>query len=375
MKILFIGSRLFDDVSPYCKENNITSIITESNENAPNLEKATKHYIVPRGMEEPKKIAIKERVDGIIPLIGIDPPLLSVAQLKEELKKENIPVLISKPQTVDICSDKIKTKKFFQENKIPTPKSQIITKTTPLDNIQYPIVLKQGYGQGGKDIKICKNKKDIEEYFKNFNEALCEEFIEGSEISIEVSCWNKTYYPIAPIYKGETNLNGTHPISRMRYGPVKIKGLDNNRIIKTAENIAKKLDAEGTIDIDLIYSQKHDKIYAIEVNTRVSGTRYLSSATTGINPLINLIKIITGEFSKENLKKIYKEYNSLEIPIKNYNGPQPPEPSKDFTNKPYIIHGPENYQRITIQGKTIEDCFQIAKQITGKDYSTKTNII
>ena len=27
------------------------------------------------------------------------------------------------------------------------------------------------------------------------------------------------------------------------------------------------------------------------------------------------------------------------------------------------------------QGKTIEDCFQIAKQITGKDYSTKTNII
>ena len=78
MKILFIGSRLFDDVYYYCKENNIETILTESNENAENLEYADKSYIVPRGMEEPYKIAIKEKVNGVIPLIGIDPPLIDV---------------------------------------------------------------------------------------------------------------------------------------------------------------------------------------------------------------------------------------------------------------------------------------------------------
>lgn len=31
MKILFIGSRLFDDVSWYLKQEGITSIVTESN--------------------------------------------------------------------------------------------------------------------------------------------------------------------------------------------------------------------------------------------------------------------------------------------------------------------------------------------------------
>ncbi len=368
MKILFIGSRLFDDVSYYCKQNNIETILTESNPEAPNLQDANKYYIVPRGMEEPKKIAIKEKVDGIIPLIGIDPPLLSVAELKEDLKKENIPVLISNPKTVEICADKIKTKKFFQENNIPTPKAQTITKKSNLNNIKFPVVLKQGFGQGGKDIKICKNQKDIEKYFQEFQEALCEEYITGSEISIEVSSWNKKYYPIAPIYKGETNLEGTHPISRMRYGPVNIKGLNNERIIKQAKEIAEKLDAEGTIDIDLIYSPEHDQIYAIEVNTRVSGTRYLSTATTGINPLINLIKMITGEFTIENLEKTHKNYQSLEIPIQNYNGPKPTEPLKDFINKNYVVHGPENYQRLTIRGETIEECFQTAEKLTKKDY-------
>ena len=51
MKILFIGSRLFDDVSWYLKQENITSIITESNENAINLDLADYNYIVPRGMD------------------------------------------------------------------------------------------------------------------------------------------------------------------------------------------------------------------------------------------------------------------------------------------------------------------------------------
>ena len=78
MKILFIGARLFDDVALYTKKNSITSVVTESNPESPNLKLADSHYIVSRGMEEPMKIAIEEEVDGIVPLIGIDGPLLNL---------------------------------------------------------------------------------------------------------------------------------------------------------------------------------------------------------------------------------------------------------------------------------------------------------
>ena len=69
-KILFIGSRLFDDVAYYCKENNIKTLVTESNKDAPNLEDADEIFIVPRGMGT-YEYCNKRKVDAIIPLIGI----------------------------------------------------------------------------------------------------------------------------------------------------------------------------------------------------------------------------------------------------------------------------------------------------------------
>ena len=115
MKVLFIGSRLYDDVAYHVDKLGVESIITESNEEAPNLDLPTKYYIVPRGMDKPMEIAIEEEVDAIVPLLGIDPPLMSVAIMKEEIeKKHNIPVISSNVNAVSIASDKIKTKEFFK---------------------------------------------------------------------------------------------------------------------------------------------------------------------------------------------------------------------------------------------------------------------
>ena len=86
MKILFIGARLFEDVAPYTKNLAINSILTESNPESPNLKLADSYHIVSRGMDEPMQIAINEEVDGVVPLIGIDEPLVEIAIMKERLE-------------------------------------------------------------------------------------------------------------------------------------------------------------------------------------------------------------------------------------------------------------------------------------------------
>ena len=68
------------------------------------------------------------------------------------------------------------------------------------------------------------------------------------------------------------------------------------------------------------------------------------------------------------MDKLRKTYHSLEIPVHNYNGPESKKPLKDFINSPYVVHGPRGYQRLTIRGDTIKDCYDTAKQLTGKDY-------
>lgn len=378
MKVLFIGSRLYDDVAYHVDKLGIESIITESNEEAPNLDLATKYYIVPRGMEKPMEVAIDEKVDAIVPLLGIDPPLMAVAIMKEEIEeKHNIPVISSNVNAVAIASDKIKTKEFFKSIGLNVPPANVLKRDDFESEdefieklgFSFPIVLKQGEGQGGKDICITNEFSDVLEYFENFDEALIEKFIEGSEVSIEVLGWNGQYLPLVPVYKGETSLEGIHPIKRLRYGPCNFEEMDNEEFRKMAKYIALNLKSEGTIDMDLIYSKEENKVYAIEINTRPSGTRYMSFACTDLNPLNLLVDIASGNFNVESLEKEMKNYYTLEIPIGDYDGPDLEEPLKEYINSNFIVHGPKGYQRITIRGNTREETFEIAKELTGNDYS------
>ena len=364
MKILFIGSRLYDDVDYFVKQKDIESILTESNEEAINLDLPDQVFIVPRGMDGPKQIAVTQNVDAIVPLIGIDPPLIQVAHMKEEVEEEyGIPVIAADVRAVELTSNKIKTKEFYTEIDVATPDYQILNSPEELE-LEFPVVLKQGEGQGGKDIKVARSMDDVNEYFKEFNQALCEKFIEGSEISIEVIGYNGEYVALPPIYKGETTLEGTHPLNKVKLGPCLIDGLDNNLIQRTAYKVAKNLGSDGIFEMDFMYSPKENQLYAIEVNTRPNGSRYLTTATCGVNSLCELINMACGDFSLKNVFDKLEYYYSSEIPIGNYEGPQPNEPVKSFDNNNFVVHGPEGYQRITIRAKSKKELENLINELT-----------
>lgn len=363
MKLLFIGSRLYDDIDWYVKSKNIESVLTESNEDAINLDLPDQVFIVPRGMEGPKQVALMHNVDAIVPLIGIDPPLIDIARMKEEVEGEfGIPVIAAGVNAVELTSDKIKTKEFYQEIGVVTPDYQILNSPEDL-TLDFPVVLKQGEGQGGKDIKIAKSIEDVDEYFEEFNQALCEEFIEGSEISIEVLGYNGEYVALPPIYKGETTLEGTHPLNKVKTGPCMVRGLDNNLVQHVAYQVAKNLASDGIFEMDFMYSAKKNQLYAIEVNTRPNGTRYLTTATCGVNSLCELVNMATGEFSLSDISDKLKYYYSTEIPVGNYEGPAPNVPVKSFEYNDFVVHGPTDYQRVTARANSKEDLEKLIEKL------------
>ncbi len=373
MKILCIGSRLFDDVAPYFREKGIESVVTESNPDADNLDLADEVFIGPRGMKFPRDVAIKEKVDGIVPLIGIDPPLLDVAYMKEEVEAENnIPVVASNVHAVQISSDKSKTKEIFRKIGVNTPESVYVYKEG-LDDFEdiihkegfdFPVVLKQNQGQGGKDISIVSDLDGVRKYFETFDGALCENFIEGAEISIETLGWKGEYLPLVPVYKGDTGINATHPITRVRYGPTNFEKLDNEEIRATALKIAQNIRTEGNLDLDFIYDRKNNKLYAIEANTRPSGTRYLTQASSTINTLAELVDMAAGVFSIGDVESRIRNYYCAEIPVGTYEGEIP---EKTFKEKDYVVHGPVGYQRVTIRASSKDELISKVKDITGRD--------
>ena len=374
MKILFIGARLFDDVALYTKKNSITSIVTESNSESPNLKLADSNYIVSRGMDEPMKIAIQEDVDGVVPLIGIDGPLIEVANMKEKLEKDyGIPVVASRVFPASICADKYKTKEFFVKNNIKTPEFFKISKNhyknvLPIINSKHPMVLKQSQGQGGSGIKIISSINEVHVYFNEYENAVAEKFIEGFEVSIEVLRWNGKSVPLVPVYKGKTTVECIHPLKKIKIAPLTIDEIDNiknnQKIMKIAIYIAETMDLEGTADIDIIFDWMSKEINVIEVNARPSGTRYITNAASDVNIMHELIKMVSGNWNPLKLKNKIKNYSAIEIPVGNYLNNKNNYKFRGFSkDNLWIIHGPENHERITIRGETISDAVKTAEDL------------
>jgi len=373
MKILFIGARLFDDVALYTKKNAIQTVITESNSESSNLKLADKFYTVARGMEEPMKIAIEEEVDGVVPLIGVDGPLVDVARMKEILEKDyDIPVACSGVKAASICSDKIKTKQFFVDNAIDTPDFCKVSK----DDHEYllnklsksPVVLKQASGQGGSGVKIISNPVDFENYFDVFDETMAETFLEGFEISIEVLRWNGKSVPLVPVNKGKTTLDGLHPLKKVKKAPLNIEGIDNNsnnnKIRELAVKIADTLNLEGTADIDMIFDGKTGKNYVIEINARPSGTRYITGAATNVYIMQELVKMVSGVWNPSEVTDMMKNYYSIEVPVGSYSSERNNYKNREFSGKnSWIIHGPENHERITIRGDSMENAVKTVEDL------------
>ena len=374
MKILFIGARLFDDVALYTKKNSITSIVSESNSQSPNLELADSNYIVSRGMAEPIEIAIKEDVDGVVPLIGIDKPLVDIAIMKEKLENNyGIPVVASPVSTANICVDKYKTKEFFVKNNIKTPDFFKITKKEYSNfisklKLNHPMVLKKIEGQGGSGIKIVPTIKDVKKNLLEFENGLAEKFIEGPEISIEVLRWNKKTVPLIPVYKGKTTFTGIHPLKKIKKAPLHINGINNVKnnleIQKIAVKIAEKIDLEGTADIDIIFDPETQDNNVIEINAQPSGTRYMTNASTDVNIMHELIDMASGNWNALKLKNKIKNYFAIEIPVGSYQSSRNNYKNRDFSNlNNWIVHGPKNHERVTIRGETSAEAVKTAEDL------------
>ncbi|MGF7118729.1 ATP-grasp domain-containing protein [Methanobacterium oryzae] len=361
MKILFIGARLFDDIALYTKNKNITSILTESNSDSKNLKLADVSYIVPRGMEGPKEIALKEDVDAVVPLIGIDKPLVEIAKLKEDLENNyGLPVVASPLEAVITAQDKLKTKEFFIENKIKTPDFSKISKGF---KPELPVVLKKPEGQGGNGIKIALTDSDLEINIDNFECAIAEKFVEGIEVSIEVLRWNGKTVPLVPVNKGKTTFEGIHPLDKLKTVPLNMKNVDNENIRSIAQKIANLLGSEGVIDIDIILD-KDGVAHFIEINTRPSGTRYLTSASTNISPMHELVDMATGKWNYKDVETRIKKYCALEIPIGDYNTENNNHQFREFnSDNCWVIHGPDKFQRITIRAEDIQKAYEVAEKL------------
>jgi hypothetical protein len=72
----------------------------------------------------------------------------------------------------------------------------------------------------------------------------------------------------------------------------------------------------------------------------------------------------SGTWNPYKLQNRIKKYSAIEIPVGNYVSNKNNYNFREFSNKnSWIIHGPENHERVTIREKSIEFAIKKAEKL------------
>ena len=221
---------------------------------------------------------ISFKVDFIF--LFVDEEIRNVNKNRKKFKNIKSKLILSDFKTIDICTNKYKTRKFFNNSKI----------NLPGENFSRRMIAKPIFGRGSKNLFHIKNKKDYL-FFKRKKNFIIQNLIKGKEFTSDC-IFND---------KGELIFSLTRERQIHRGVSIVGKIVKEENIKKQIILISKLLKFYGPINIQFIKDES-EKIWLIEINPRLSGSIEFS-IKAGFNPLLYF-----------NNKKFYKpkiKYNSV----------------------------------------------------------------
>lgn len=280
------------------KERKLETVLLDGNENCLARNIADKFYKVNIfNIEDVKKIAIDEKVDFIITVCA-DQVLLVVAQVSEML---GLPCYIGYKQAQDV-SDKIRMKRIFKENGIPTTKYLELENLdmNEISKLNYPLVVKPVDAYSSKGVRKAETEEELITYY---NEAkaisrsggvIVEEFFKGEEISVDAFVLNGKAHILSITNSEKVKDKDRFVIFRGRY-PANIPDTIRNQI----ENVAQKIaDSFGLVNSPLLVQLLHNgmNISVLEFCARTGGNMkwLLIKNSCGVDVITATIDITLG---------------------------------------------------------------------------------
>jgi carbamoyl-phosphate synthase large subunit len=239
--------------------------ITDSKKDPPTLFIADQYFQTPRVtdpnyIETLKTICKTQQIKLLIPLIDTDLKLLSTH--KHSFQKIGVTILVSSPQTIDICSDKRRTYEFFKKNGINTPEILNVDKFSKNAKSNFPIFLKPADGHSSLGATKITNLKELQFFIDYIPDAIAQNFMLGSEYTLDILVdFQAKVRSVVPRLRMET-----------RAGEIS-KGVTvkNQDLISAGKKVVESLPgALGCITLQCFLSPTNE-INFIEINPRFGG--------------------------------------------------------------------------------------------------------
>jgi len=235
------------------------------------------------------RLARRHRIDLVIPLI--DSELLPLTNAADQFARFKCGVVVSSPEVVRTCRDKLKMFEFLARHQIDTPQTWTLAEIRRIRRYQFPYFAKPRFGSASKGNFIVRNRHDWAALTPLVPDGLVQEFVPGVEHTLDVYTG----------YRGEPCCVVPRRRIEVRGGEVtKAQTVKHEGIMETGMRVARTLGGcVGLITIQLILTPE-ERIRVIEVNPRFGGgaplgiwagadsPRWLLSEWLGRKPRIRL---------------------------------------------------------------------------------------
>ncbi|MFN3527663.1 MAG: carbamoyl-phosphate synthase large subunit [Candidatus Altarchaeaceae archaeon] len=247
--------------------------------------------------------------------------------LANALKKNNVKILGTQPDYINIAEDRELSNKFLENLGIPkapggTGYSYNEVKEIA-HKISYPVLIRPSYVLGGRAMEVVYNDEELKEYMEEaikFSEdelqkhpILIDKFLaDAIEVDVDAVCDREDvliggimeHIEEAGIHSGD---------SAMILPPQTLKKDEIEKIKEYTREIAINLKTIGLINIQFAVKRDENKVYVIEANPRASRTVPFVSKAIRIPIAKIAAKVIIGK----KIKNLIKEYKTTLNPYEN----------------------------------------------------------
>lgn len=248
-------------------------------------------YVIPYAnhptfLSHVRKICVEQRCKLLFP--GLDAELSVLSRNRESFQEADTFVVVSNPEVIEICDDKLLTSEFLIKNGIAAPftydLNDLLEKKV---EIPFPLVIKPRKGGArSQNVSMVADRHEIDRMLDNksfdINNYVAQEYLEGDEYTCGSVSFNGKCFGVIVMRR------------ILRDGDTYKCFVERNpAIYEAVERIITVLKPTGGCNVQL--RMKNGVPYVFEVNARCSGTT-AARALAGFNePIMIADYILQGK--------------------------------------------------------------------------------
>lgn len=259
--------------------------VADASRNAPVMAEADRAFLVPP-VKNPcyfdllLAICRQNRVDLLLSLNDLELP--GLARQRERFRQAGVTAVVSAPEAIDVCMDKVRTAQFLAGRGMPSPPTfdslESARAALAAGEVRFPLVVKARWGSGSIGLEFVEDAVELELAHRFVEKKVRRSFLADLADAPQSACvvvqpriaGKEFHLDVVNDLQGRWQATLCKEKIAMRAGETdKAVSVCNGRLEELGARLGSALNHVGNLDVDVLSGPEGD--FVIDMNPRFGG--------------------------------------------------------------------------------------------------------